>query len=104
MSNKPMGEAALSQAAATTIITEKIKSLLEQDGRVPDLDTNTPLIGSESLLDSMRLVELCLALEDAASDLGFTFDWTSESAMSRSRSMFRSISALAEELTRQSAS
>ena len=36
----------------------------------------------------MKLVELCLALEDKAVDLGFEFDWTSEAAMSRSRSLF----------------
>lgn len=66
------------------------------------VDTSTPLIGDGSVLDSMKLVELCLALEDAASDSGFNFDWTSEAAMSRSRSMFRTAGALAEEFVRQS--
>jgi acyl carrier protein len=55
-----------------------------------------PLIGSDSLLDSMQLVELCLALEDKAIEMGFEFDWRSESAMSRSRSMFKSAGALAQ--------
>ena len=35
------------------------------------------LIGKEASLDSMKLVELCLALEDKATDLEFEFDWTS---------------------------
>lgn len=89
---------------ATAVIISKVKDLLEHDddASAPELTQETPLIGSGSLLDSMRLVELCLALEDQASDLGFRFDWTSESAMSRSRSMFRSVGALAEEFARQS--
>ena len=60
-----------------------------------------PLIGGESLLDSMKLVELCLALEDKANDMGFEFDWTSDTAMSRSRSMFRTAGSLAEEFIKQ---
>ncbi len=59
------------------------------------------LIGSDSLLDSMRLVELCLALEDKAADLGFEFDWTSDAAMSKSRSMFRTAASLATEFINQ---
>ena len=53
------------------------------------------LIGNESVLDSMRLVELCLALEDLALEIGFEFDWTSDAAMSPTRSMFRTAGSLA---------
>lgn len=69
----------------------------------PSLDVadDTPLIGDGSLLDSMKLVELCLALEDKAADLGFEFDWTSAAAMSRSRSMFRTAGTLAAEFVQQ---
>ena len=62
------------------------------------------LIGGDSLLDSMKLVEVCIKLEDLADKHGFEFDWTSEAAMSKSRSMFRSVATLAEELARQSKS
>jgi len=62
---------------------------------------DTPLIGDRSLLDSMRLVELCLSLEDKASEMGFEFDWTSDVAMSRSRSMFRTAGDLATEFISQ---
>jgi len=62
------------------------------------------LIGGESLLDSMKLVEVCLALEDLADEHGFEFDWTSDAAMSKSRGMFRTVSALCEEFARQSES
>ena len=50
----------------------------------------------------MKLVEVCLALEDLADEHGFEFDWTSEAAMSKSRSMFRSVTALTEEFANQS--
>ena len=63
---------------------------------------NTQLLGADSLLDSMKLVEVCIALEDLADENGFEFDWTSETAMSRSRSMFRSVGSLAEEFYNQS--
>jgi acyl carrier protein len=62
------------------------------------------LIGGDSLLDSMKLVEVCLALEDLADEHGFEFDWTSDAAMSKSRGMFRTVSALCEEFARQSES
>jgi hypothetical protein len=62
---------------------------------------DTPLVGTSSLLDSMALVQLCLALEDKAQEIGFEFDWTSETAMSKSKGMYRSVTALADEFYRQ---
>ena len=62
---------------------------------------DTPLIGDGSILDSMKLVELCLTLEDFAEEKGFEFDWTSDQAMSRSRSMFRTAGSLANEFKDQ---
>ena len=73
------------------------------DGEVDPTD-DMNLIGKEASLDSMKLVELCLALEDKAGDLDFEFDWTSEAAMSRSRSLFRTVASLAEEFLAQSQS
>ena len=76
-----------------------IKKLLED--KALNVVDETPLIGDASLLDSMKLVELCLALEDLASELNFEFDWTSDSAMSKSRSMFRTAGSLAAEFAAQ---
>ncbi len=76
-----------------------ITVLLEDKAQV--VADDTPLIGGASLLDSMKLVELCLALEDKAADLGFDFDWTSDVAMSKSRSMFRTAGSLATEFINQ---
>jgi hypothetical protein len=80
-------------------IFNKVNALLEDRTQV--VADDTPLIGGESLLDSMKLVELCLALEDMATDLGFEFDWTSDYAMSKSRSMFRTVGSLSNEFISQ---
>ena len=77
-----------------------IAALLENKTAVSE---STPLIGDDRALDSMKLLELCLSLEDIATDLGFEFDWTSETAMSKSRSMFRTAGALATEFLSQMA-
>ena len=80
-------------------IFEQIKKLLDDVSR--DVNDDMPLIGGDSTLDSMKLVELCLALEDMATSKGFEFDWTSDSAMSKSRSMFRTAGTLATEFITQ---
>jgi acyl carrier protein len=65
------------------------------------ISDDTPLIGDSRALDSMKLVELCLSLEDFAEEKNFEFDWTSSQAMSRSRSMFRTAGSLASEFEAQ---
>ena len=81
-------------------IFDAIASLLED--KTQKIEDETPLIGDGSILDSMKLVEVCLALEDLAPEYGFEFDWTSESAMSNVRSMFRTAGTLAAEFIAQS--
>jgi len=80
-------------------IFAQIKKLC--DGEVVAITDDTPLLGEHSILDSMKLFELCLALEDLALGLGFNFDWVSAEAMSRSRSMFRTAGSLAAEFLAQ---
>jgi len=67
------------------------------------ISENTPLMGDARAQESMRFLELCLSLEDIAMDLGFEFDWTSETTMSKSRSMFRTAGTLADEFLSQMA-
>ena len=80
-----------------TIISE-IKEILDE----PDLELtkDTPLVGDDSPLDSMNIVNLCLRLEEISEEFDFTFDWTGET-MSKSKSMFRSIKNLADEFENQ---
>lgn len=82
---------------------KKIIGIIESlriDKSVP-LTLDTRLIGSDRILDSLLLVELCLKLEDLGSELDFNFDWTSTEAMSRSASMFRDIRSLVAEFENQ---
>ena len=81
------------------IVKEIISEALDQKVQIEE---SMQLIGGEALLDSMKLVEVCLSLEDVAEEMGFEFDWTSNSAMSKSRSMFRSVLSLSEEFYEQS--
>ena len=84
---------------ANKIVIEVIESAIEGEVSVSD---DMQLIGGESLLSSMKLVEVCIALEDIADENGFEFDWASEAAMSKLRSMFRTVQSLAEEFSNQS--
>lgn len=88
-----------SEQSAKVQVFNKILDLLEN--KTVSVTDDMPLLGDERGLDSMRLVELCLALEDMATEFGCEFDWTSDSAMSRSRSMFRTAGSLATEFINQ---
>ena len=65
------------------------------------INKTTLLIGAESTIDSVDLVEMCLELEDFAVELGFEFDWTSEKAMSATNSIFKDPASLSKEFIRQ---
>lgn len=59
------------------------------------------LVGEGQIMDSVKLVQLCVELEDNLDEEGLSFDWTSPNAMSRSRSMFRTVDTLASEILSQ---
>lgn len=80
-------------------IYAEIAELVDDDSIA--ITDDTPLLGDGSVLDSMKVVTLCIALEDLAADHDFDFDWTSDAAMSRSRSMFRTAGSLVAEFLNQ---
>ncbi len=80
------------------VIKEVLRSLRDDKTLIT---SKTLLMGDAGVVDSIVLIELCVGLEDRASELGFEFDWTSDSAMSRSRSMFSSVESLAKEFYNQ---
>tara|TARA_B100000795_G_scaffold269055_1_gene257381 strand:- start:6283 stop:6585 length:303 start_codon:yes stop_codon:yes gene_type:complete len=84
-------------------ILKLIEDILASDNIFKHVDEKMQLIGGDKILDSMKLVELCIELEDKALDIGFEFDWTSDSAMSKSRSMFKTAGTLIEEFINQAA-
>lgn len=86
---------------STEIVREVIENILDSDNKIND---QTGLIGGNSPIDSMQLVEICLALEDIANEKGFEFDWTSENTMSKSKSIFKNIESLSKEFLNQSKS
>ena len=82
-------------------IMQIIFEVTDQDAEKITLNPETSLVGPDSLIDSMGLVQLCLALEEKGSDLGFDFDWTSEKAISSMNSIFKSPRSLSNEFNRQ---
>ncbi len=66
-----------------------------------ELDETSTLVGGKSMIDSMNLVQICIALEERSQKDGFEFDWTSEKAMSELNSIFRTPETLTKEYNRQ---
>ena len=63
-----MPDSMLDKKITDTEIIKLIEDILIADGIDTKIDTRTNLIGDDSVLDSMKLVELCIALEDKAID------------------------------------
>ena len=82
----------------TKQLIEMIKEVIQEE---IELEEETPLIGGNSSIDSMNLVQICIALEDKAKEDNFEFDWTSEKAMSELNSIFKNPKTLAAEYNLQ---
>ena len=65
---------------------------MHEDSTILDTDNN---------LDSMTIVQLCIALEDKSNSFGFNFDWTSEKAMSSMNSIFKTPKSISDEFNKQ---
>lgn len=86
----------------TDLVSLIARSLAEITSRPPqDFSEDTPLIGSSAHVKSREIVELFLALEDALEARGVAFDFSSDSAMSDTRSHFRTVGTLARYLDEQ---
>lgn len=82
-----------------TRFLEIIAEIVNGEQRESSLDS--PLMSGDNPVDSVTLVEICVRLEDLAAELGFEFDWMSEDAMSKSRSVFHTFGTLFDEFLRQ---
>ena len=80
-------------------IFKKIK--ITSESKTLKVNGNTKLIGNQAVLDSNSLVLLCVDLEGYAMKLNFEFDWTSDKAMSKSLSIFRTAKSLTKEFIKQ---
>lgn len=84
-------------------IRERVCSSVAEFGEIPveNVSGNTPLIGPERALKSRQLVEVLLDLEEFAEEqLQVEFNWTTDSAMSPSQSIYRDVDSLARHLFR----
>ena len=82
----------------TKELIEIIKQIIQEDIIIKN---NTCLIGGDSCIDSMNLVQICIALEDRSKKDNFEFDWTSEKAMSSMNSIFKTPNSIADEFNKQ---
>ena len=80
-------------------IYNTIQDVLEDKTLI--IKDDTILLGDNSAIDSMKLIELCLALEDFATQHNFEFQWRTEKAMSMNWSMFRTAGSLADAFIQQ---
>ncbi len=84
---------------------EVVRFLLQEVSAISGVPTgnlseSTPLIGGGTALNSRGLVELLVALEEFAEEkLHVHFDWTSDSAMSTNRSIYRTVASLADHIS-----
>ena len=84
---------------AVNIVIELVESAL--NGKVK-VTVDMPLIGGASALDSMKLVRSAWHWKISRMSGALNSTGASDAAMSRSRSMFRTVASLAEELVQQS--
>ncbi len=82
-------------------VTELIKIIESSVDENIQLNPSSPLIGKNSRIDSMNLVQICISLEEKSQDDGFNFDWTSEKAMSSLNSIFKTPTTLTNEYNLQ---
>jgi len=83
----------------TTLIMDSLKSLdSDEDLILPsEINGDTPLFGKEGLLDSMALVTLVVAVEQAIEDkYGVNVSLADAKAMSQKNSPYRTVGFLAE--------
>jgi acyl carrier protein len=82
-----------------SIILKTLRDVGEQGGMpLPEtLDADTPLFGRHGLLDSMGLVTLVVAVEQAIEDeLGLSVSLADERALSQRTSPYRTVGTLAD--------
>ncbi len=83
------------------ILIEIINEYFESQDFNEKANEDTTLFGKESVLDSMGLVNVIIDIESRFLDENIEISLTSEKAMSRRESPFRTISTLAEFIEEQ---
>jgi len=84
----------MGKSEITKMIIETIKDYLTTQDIVHEINEQTSLIGKDAIVDSMGLVTIIIDLESNFLDKGYEVSLTSEKAMSKKISPFRSVNAL----------
>ena len=102
MNNQPLSitnrQARMTQKILSIIIKTTGEIGEEQEVKIPtNLSNETPLFGKQGLFDSLGLVSLVVAVEQAIEDeFGVNVSLADEKAMSQKHSPYRTIGSLAE--------
>ena len=79
---------------AVQVVIEAVKGYLDDENTA--VNETTILLGNNAVVDSIGLVNLIVDIESILSDKGLELTLTSEDAMSRRKSPFRSVETLAD--------
>jgi acyl carrier protein len=88
----------MTQTEVTELIIETTRAIVEEQNLefTGDLSGETRLFGSKGLLDSLALVSLVIAVEQAIEDkYGIRIELADDKALSQKNSPYRSVEALA---------
>lgn len=83
------------------IVYSVINEYCTSNNIIADINRDTPLIGSNRIMDSMGLVNTIVDIETAFLDEDVEISLTSETAMSGRISPFRSVGSLCNFIARQ---
>lgn len=85
------------QPNVVELIVACLRDVVDEPEKASALGVNTALIGPDSVLDSIRLVQLLVEVEQRVEqEHGITVQLTDERALTQEKSPFRSVAALAE--------
>lgn len=71
------------------------------ENTLTQINEDSIILNGDNNLDSMAIVQLCIALEEKSNSFGFDFDWTSEKAMSSMNSIFKTPKSISDEFNKQ---
>jgi acyl carrier protein len=84
----------MNKEEAVQIVTDAVKGYLDDDST--EVNEKTILLGNNAVVDSIGLVNLIVDIESALAEKNLEITLTSEDAMSRRKSPFRSVETLSD--------
>ena len=84
----------MNKEEALQIVTDAVKEYIDDDSTT--VNKETILLGNNAVVDSIGLVNLIVDIEGALAEKDLEITLTSEDAMSRRKSPFRSVETLSD--------